>query len=280
MEKCSNRQSGRRDHRNLHFIHDYLLARHLKYLSWHYSRINTSVARGRTTSSTKVMQVSCQARSASKMSYQTIVSWVGIHRTTQCVRLVLKPKRITSRGELVPCVHDRLSTSLANAWDGHRLQITLADRLLVDAIAAKPEIGPRNQLITMAALGGYRGGLPVVDTMRGLIQVQPCSAVAATSRARSSVGRTAWRGKKMLSVLSKGFLEYFLTAFLISDFGDLSIPFTGQERWPAASSSTPSAKPCARKRSSDCGSDILPPTITGSLSRTAGPVPLASPPIL
>ncbi len=62
--------------------------------------------------------------------------------------------RVTSRGELVPCVHDRSSTSLARAWDGHQLNVALADRFLADAIAAKPEIGPRNQLITMTALGG------------------------------------------------------------------------------------------------------------------------------
>ncbi len=62
--------------------------------------------------------------------------------------------RVTSRGELVPCVHDRSSTPLASAWDGHGLNVALADRFLADAIAAKPEIGPRNQLSTMTVLGG------------------------------------------------------------------------------------------------------------------------------
>jgi hypothetical protein len=43
---------------------------------------------------------------------------------------------------------------LASTWDEQGLNVALADRFLADAIAAKPEIGPRNQLITMTALGG------------------------------------------------------------------------------------------------------------------------------
>jgi cyclic pyranopterin phosphate synthase len=62
--------------------------------------------------------------------------------------------RLTSHGQLVPCVHDRSRVSLMPAWDGQNLDISMADSLLATAVAAKPEVGPRNQAITMMSLGG------------------------------------------------------------------------------------------------------------------------------
>ena len=62
--------------------------------------------------------------------------------------------RVTSRGELVPCVHDKRKTGLTPAWTGDALDIQKADSLLRRAVDAKPAIGPRDQALTMLALGG------------------------------------------------------------------------------------------------------------------------------
>jgi len=62
--------------------------------------------------------------------------------------------RITSRGRIVACVHDKTSFDLHDCWNGAALQVEGADGLLNQAIFAKPMVGPRKQSISMVALGG------------------------------------------------------------------------------------------------------------------------------
>lgn len=68
---------------------------------------------------------------------------------SRCRRL-----RVTSRGHLVACLHDRNKIELISAWDGARLDEEAANVLLHRAIAAKPEVSPQNQSVPMIALGG------------------------------------------------------------------------------------------------------------------------------
>ncbi len=62
--------------------------------------------------------------------------------------------RITSRGQIVACVHDKNRFDLNQAWDGRRLNIDVADGMLMEAVMHKPAVGPRNQGLTMLAMGG------------------------------------------------------------------------------------------------------------------------------
>lgn len=62
--------------------------------------------------------------------------------------------RLSAAGRLVPCLHDRRTVSLADAWDGRRIDAEAADRMLAEAVAAKPSVGPRNQSMTMVTVGG------------------------------------------------------------------------------------------------------------------------------
>lgn len=68
---------------------------------------------------------------------------------SQCRRL-----RLTSQGWLVACVQDRKRFDLNPWWDGHDLNIAGAEATLHAALKAKPEIGPRDQDITMLTMGG------------------------------------------------------------------------------------------------------------------------------
>ena len=67
----------------------------------------------------------------------------------QCRRI-----RITSQGRIIACVHDRKHFDLNRWWDGCRLNTSGADATLREAVQGKPEVGPRNQSITMLSLGG------------------------------------------------------------------------------------------------------------------------------
>ncbi|TWT41683.1 Cyclic pyranopterin monophosphate synthase [Phycisphaerae bacterium RAS1] len=62
--------------------------------------------------------------------------------------------RLTSRGALVPCVHDRNRASLLDAWDGIRLHREHADAILAKVIAAKAPAGPMNQNVPLITIGG------------------------------------------------------------------------------------------------------------------------------
>lgn len=62
--------------------------------------------------------------------------------------------RVTSRGRIVACVHDRTSFDLTDCWDGTSLRTKDVDEVLRRAVWAKPEIGPRRQSLAMVALGG------------------------------------------------------------------------------------------------------------------------------
>ncbi len=62
--------------------------------------------------------------------------------------------RITSHGKIVACVHDNEHLDLHRFWDGTSLNAGRADAVLQRAIAAKPDVGPRGQSLTMVALGG------------------------------------------------------------------------------------------------------------------------------
>ncbi len=62
--------------------------------------------------------------------------------------------RITSRGQIIACVHDKNRFDLNQAWDGRRLDIKAADGMLMEAVMNKPAVGPRNQGLTMLAMGG------------------------------------------------------------------------------------------------------------------------------
>jgi GTP 3',8-cyclase len=62
--------------------------------------------------------------------------------------------RITSRGKIVACVHDRTSFDLSACWDGTSLRTDDANAVLRRAVLAKPKEGPRGQSLTMVALGG------------------------------------------------------------------------------------------------------------------------------
>lgn len=62
--------------------------------------------------------------------------------------------RVTSRGRIVACVHDRASFDLQDCWNGTSLRVEDADEVLSRAILTKPMVGPRRQSLTMVALGG------------------------------------------------------------------------------------------------------------------------------
>jgi len=62
--------------------------------------------------------------------------------------------RITSSGRIVACVHDGTSLGLRKFWDGKKLHIQGANEVLLRAILAKPEEGPRQQTLSMVTLGG------------------------------------------------------------------------------------------------------------------------------
>ena len=62
--------------------------------------------------------------------------------------------RITSRGQIVACVHDGASFDLSRYWSGTSLQVEDADDVLSRAIDTKPIVGPRKQALTMVTLGG------------------------------------------------------------------------------------------------------------------------------
>jgi cyclic pyranopterin phosphate synthase len=77
-----------------------------------------------------------------------------IAATTRPFCSVCRRLRVTSKGELIPCVHDRNKAGLLPAWNGRKLDEDLADSILEAAVAAKPAEGPRNQAVTMLSLGG------------------------------------------------------------------------------------------------------------------------------
>jgi cyclic pyranopterin phosphate synthase len=62
--------------------------------------------------------------------------------------------RLTSRGWLVPCVHDRNRADLTAAWVNARLDRTVADQILAEIVAAKAPVGPMNQNAPLIAIGG------------------------------------------------------------------------------------------------------------------------------
>ncbi len=51
-------------------------------------------------------------------------------------------------------MHDKNRFDLNQAWDGRRLDIKAADGMLMEAVMNKPAVGPRNQGLTMLAMGG------------------------------------------------------------------------------------------------------------------------------
>jgi len=62
--------------------------------------------------------------------------------------------RLTSRGSLVPCVHDRNRADLTEAWINARLDRTIADQILAEIVAAKAPVGPMNQNVPLITIGG------------------------------------------------------------------------------------------------------------------------------
>lgn len=62
--------------------------------------------------------------------------------------------RVTSRGVIVACLHDNKHFDVMPFWDGHRFDTAAADRVLRQALDAKPAVGPRGQSFTMLTLGG------------------------------------------------------------------------------------------------------------------------------
>jgi cyclic pyranopterin phosphate synthase len=62
--------------------------------------------------------------------------------------------RLTSRGSLVPCVHDRNRADLTEAWINARLDRTVADQILAEIVAAKAPVGPMNQNVPLITIGG------------------------------------------------------------------------------------------------------------------------------
>ena len=77
-----------------------------------------------------------------------------IARTTRPFCASCRRMRLSAAGKLVPCLHDNRTVSLADAWDGRRIDTEAADRMLAEAVAAKPSVGPRNQSMTMVTIGG------------------------------------------------------------------------------------------------------------------------------
>ena len=78
-----------------------------------------------------------------------VIAWTTRPFCSSCRRL-----RMTATGRLIPCLHDRHAANLTDAWDGRRFDEAFADAMLATAVAAKPRVGPRNQTMTMVALGG------------------------------------------------------------------------------------------------------------------------------
>lgn len=62
--------------------------------------------------------------------------------------------RVTSHGSFVACVHDHRRYDLRQWWDGRHLDAQGAERTLRTAVLEKPEVGPRDQSLTMLSLGG------------------------------------------------------------------------------------------------------------------------------
>ncbi len=68
---------------------------------------------------------------------------------SRCRRL-----RVTSRGQLVTCLHDDRYYDLSRWWNGQTLDVEGADATLSSAINEKPASGAFVQLLCMQALGG------------------------------------------------------------------------------------------------------------------------------
>jgi cyclic pyranopterin phosphate synthase len=62
--------------------------------------------------------------------------------------------RITCTGTIVPCLCDTARFDLVECWDGQRLDVVRADRLLQEAVSGKPAEGNSVQPLSMASLGG------------------------------------------------------------------------------------------------------------------------------
>lgn len=62
--------------------------------------------------------------------------------------------RLTARGWLVPCVHDRNRADLTVAWSHAGLDRAAADEILARSVAAKAPVGPMNQNVPLITIGG------------------------------------------------------------------------------------------------------------------------------
>jgi cyclic pyranopterin phosphate synthase len=62
--------------------------------------------------------------------------------------------RVTSRGYVIPCVHDRNTANLNTAWDGVELDEPRADEILEAVIGRKAPVGPMNQAVSLIRIGG------------------------------------------------------------------------------------------------------------------------------